>query len=82
MKVSIYEEVPVEDKKLEFKLKLFRYKKRIVLALADENGDRIGGSGLIAIKQNMKLVRCINIDGSLGLPLDKNGHLMLSKDDS
>ena len=81
MKVSIYEEAPAEKKELKFKLKLFRYEKRIVLALADENGDRIESSGLISITQDMTLIRCKNIDESLGLSLDGDGHLMLAEED-
>lgn len=78
MKVDIYEENEV---KKEYRLKLFRYEERIVLALADEDGYRIEGSGLIAIKQDMTLIRCINIDESHDLPLDSDGYLMLGEDD-
>ncbi len=79
MKVSIYQRVKKGPR--EYKLKLFKYKDRIVLALADEDGDRIESSGLISIKQDMTLIRCINIDESHGLPLDEDGHLMLGEDD-
>ncbi len=76
MRVSIFK----EKVKKGYRLKLFVYKKRIVLALADEDGDRIENSGLISIKQDMTLIRCIHIDESLGLPIDEEGHLMLAKE--
>ncbi len=77
MKVSLYKRAKKEAR--EYKLKLFEYKDKIVLALANEDGDRIESSGLIAITQDMILVRCIHIDESLGLPLDENGHLSLGE---
>jgi len=75
MKVSIYKNVPVKDKELEFKLKLFKIGYRILVALADEKGNRIQGSSLVVFDENMRVGRCICIDESLNLPLNDNKQL-------
>ncbi len=75
MKVSIYEDVPVEDKKREFKLKLFKIGNYIHVALADEKGNRIFGSSLVSFSRNMEVNRCTSIDKSLNLPLNDNKQL-------
>ena len=81
MKVSIYEEVPAEKKEPEFKLKLFQFSDRVVLALANENGEKIFSSSLISIMGNMELRRCANIDGHLGLPLVSLSRLKIAGED-
>ena len=78
MRVDIYEE---KKEKKQYRLKLFRYEELIILALADGSGDKIESSGLVAIRQDMKLIRCINIDPSLGLPLNEEGHLTIDKEE-
>ena len=81
MKVSIYEEAPAEKKELKFKLKLFQFSDRVVLALADENGEKIHSSSLISIMKNMELSRCANIDSHLGLPLVSLSRLKMARED-
>ena len=81
MKVSIYKEKPGK-KELEFELKLFQFSDRVVLALADRNGEKIRSSSLISITENMELRRGANIDGHLGLPLVSLSRLkMVGEDD-
>ncbi len=80
MKVRIFNPA-TEPPEKEYNLKLFMHKQRIVLALADGSGDKIESSGLVAIRQDMKLIRCINIDPSLGLPLNEEGHLTIDKEE-
>ncbi len=72
MRVSIYGETPKEN---VFQLKLFRAVGRVIVALVDENGEKINSSSLVAITDDMKLVRCKRIDASIGLPLDTNQQL-------
>ena len=79
MRVSIYEDSPVKDKKIEFKLKLFRFPDRVVLALADETGKRIISSSLVAITDDMKISRCQGINTLLGIPLVENDSLEMKK---
>ena len=81
MKVSIYEKVSVEKKELKFKLKLFQFSDRVVVALADKNGEKIHSSSLIAITDDMELIRCANIDGHLGLPLVSLSRLKMAGED-
>ena len=69
MKVNIYRKIPAKDKELEFKLKLFRFSDCVVVALADERGERIEGSSLVSITDDMEIVRCTNISDHLGIPL-------------
>ncbi len=75
MKVSIFEE-SVEAER-EYKLKLFSIGNNIVVALADENGKRINSSSLVAITPDMELVRCCNINGSLGFSLVSKSRLKM-----
>ena len=80
MKVRIFNPA-TEPPEKEYNLKLFMHKQCIVLALADDSGNRMESSGLISIKQDMTLVRCQNIDESHSLPLDEDGYLMLGEND-
>ncbi|KKN17959.1 hypothetical protein LCGC14_0960670 [marine sediment metagenome] len=73
MKIKIYN----EKKEKEYALKLFLSNDRIVLALADEEGNKISSSSLISIKSDMTLVRCRNINSTLGLPLTDDNQLKL-----
>ncbi len=79
MRVSIFEETVEAEK--EYKLKLFRTGTRIVVALADENGQRIISSSLVSITDDMEIVRCCNISDSLGLPLISHSMLKMVGDD-
>ena len=75
MKVSIYRETVKAEK--EYKLKLFRIGTRIAVALADENGQRINSSSLVSITDDMEIVRCGNINASLGIPLVSHSRLKI-----
>ena len=80
MKISIYE-IPVEAEK-EYKLKLFRIGDRIVVALADNKGQRIYSSSLVAFTDNMEVVRCCSVNNLLGIPLTDLSQLkMVGVDD-
>ena len=81
MKVSIYENVPVKAKELEFKLKLFKSTGCILVALADEKGERINDSSLVVITNKMEIIRCSNIGGNLGIPLVSLSRLKLVGED-
>ncbi len=75
MKISIYEDVLVEDKELEFKLKLFKVGSLIVVGLADEKGERINNTSLVAFDKTMIVSRCSGINSRQGLPLDDKHRL-------
>ena len=81
MEVSIYKDVPVKEEEREFKLKLFRFPDRVVLALADENGERINSSSLISVTDSMEIVRCASIRGDLGIPLVGRSRLKIVGED-
>ena len=81
MEVSIYKEELAEKKELKFKLKLFQFSDRVVVALADKNGEKIHSSSLIAITDDMELVRCANIHDHLGLPLVSLSRLKMAGED-
>ena len=81
MKVSIYEDAPVKDKELEFKLKLFVLNDYVIVSLADEKGERVDSSSLVSFNKNMKLSRCSGINSKLGLPLDKYNKLETENED-
>ena len=79
MKISIYKE-PVKAEK-EYRLRLFHIGARIVVALADENGEKIDSSSLMLITPDMELVRCCNVNSSLGLPLVSGSRLKMKGED-
>ena len=75
MKISIYEESAKAEK--EYRLRLFRIGDGIVVALVDENGEKIDSSSLVSITSDMELVRCCNINSFLGLPLISGSKLKM-----
>ncbi len=75
MKIKIYEEAVVEDKELTFELKLFKVGSLIVVGLADEKGQRINNTSLVAFNKDMIMSRCATVSDSQGLPLDDMSRL-------
>lgn len=79
MRIEIYDENKIEEK--TFRLKLFLLGDRIVVALADKEGNKIDNSGLVTFRPDMTLVRCCNIGEFHGLPLNDISQLRLTGED-
>ncbi len=80
MNIKIYEEKEKEkEQEQEIILRLFRLVNsgRIVLAVADEHGNKITSSSLVSFNEDMKMTRCVAINTTLGLPLHPNGKLRM-----
>ncbi|KKL66732.1 hypothetical protein LCGC14_2142060 [marine sediment metagenome] len=78
MKVSIYEEKPVEQKEQELFLKLVKQEGLdIFLVLVDSNGEYIDACNLLRIHPNLEISRCRSINKRIGLPLTLDGQLKI-----
>lgn len=78
MKVSIYNEIMVEDEEQEFFLRLVQRGNSVNLVLVEKDGTPVNGAALLQIKPNMRLYRHTCINEKLGLSLDEMGRLLLS----
>lgn len=79
MKISIYDTESVPEP--EYRLKLFPINKNIVVALADEQGNRIESTSLVSFDEDMRVSRCVNIAAIPGLPLGTCSQLKLRGED-
>ena len=79
MKVRVFDEKPIEDRKREFFLRLVQSGKSVDIVLVDPDGIKVQGGMLLRIKHDMKLFRYRGVNDTLGLPLDEKGSLKLTE---
>lgn len=77
MKVSIYKEVPVENKEQEFLLQLQQCGEYIYLQLVGEDGENVSQGSIIRINPDMTITRCSGMNTRLGLTLNHNRQLCM-----
>lgn len=77
MKLKVYAE---KEKKDEVVLRLFDYGNRIILAVADENGDKKFRGNILEINQDGELYLNPQIDKIFCFSLDKDGKIKLKNE--
>ncbi len=79
MKIGIYDSEEIPEP--EYLLKLFTINGKVVVALADEKGNRIESTSLVSFDDDMRIFRCVNIKALHELPLDSVSRLKLRDED-